>query len=115
MLGTLRGPSSFRLYTLEPGTDANGPAIDPGVYPLDLSWSAKFARNMPHVLDVPGRDDLLIHAGDSGDDAEGCIILGLRQTDDTVLESRDALHGFVVSLTNALAQGRAWLHVEDPA
>lgn len=114
-LGTLTGPDAFRVYTLEPGTDANHPAIPPGVYRLAMGWSPKFNRHVPHVFDVPGRTDIEIHAGNSGDDTQGCIILGLRQTEDTVLESRDAVHGLVVAMAKAEPSGTMWLHVEDPA
>lgn len=113
-LGTLTGPQNFRVYTLEPGIDANHPAIPPGEYPLAMAFSNKFNRNMPHIFGVDGRSGILIHAGNDSGDTEGCILVGLRQTEETVLESRDALHGLVVALAQAAMIGPTWLQVEDP-
>ena len=112
-LGVLTGPQHFKVFTLEPGIDANHPAIPEGSYPLVMGWSPRFQRNVPRVLDVPGRTDIEIHSGNDAGDTAGCILLGLRQTDDTVLESRDAVHGFVVALTAALAAGDVVLDVHD--
>ena len=33
------------------------------------------------LLDVPGRDAILVHAGNTPDDTRGCILLGLRLGD----------------------------------
>lgn len=112
-LGTLEGPAHFKVFTLEPGIDANRPAIPPGSYPLTMAYSPRFGRAVPHVLNVPHRSHILIHPGNRPDDTDGCILLGLQQTDQTVLESRDAVHGFVVALMNALSSGDVFLEVHD--
>lgn len=58
--------------------------IPAGTYPARLSWSPKRRRRLYELAQVPGRDDVQIHAGNyAGDtaqgyrsDVEGCILLG---------------------------------------
>lgn len=48
------------------------------------------------VSNVPGRTAILIHSGNALADTKGCIICGLTQTKDMVLQSKsaiDKLHG----------------------
>ena len=54
--------------------------IPEGVYDLEVYDSAKFGRCL-HVLDVPGRDGVLIHAGNYTRDTHGCILPGSQFTD----------------------------------
>ena len=39
--------------------------------------SPHFKRDLPELLDVPGRDQILIHAGNYVSDSKGCILVGL--------------------------------------
>lgn len=43
------------------------------------------------VLDVPNRTDILIHAGNTVDDTQGCILVGFRRKADRIEQSRAAL------------------------
>jgi hypothetical protein len=52
--------------------------------------SPRFGMNVPHILDVPGRDYILIHPGNFPEDTEGCVLVGKEKTLDTVLQSREA-------------------------
>ena len=38
-------------------------AIPRGRYKIELDWSPKYGRDMPHVLDVPHFDGIRIHTG----------------------------------------------------
>ena len=49
--------------------------IPAGTYPLDLTWSWKFKKNMPEVQDVPERTGIRIHMGTKPEHSEGCILV----------------------------------------
>ena len=56
--------------------------------------SPKFGKNTWHILEVPDRSYILIHAGNTSNDVVGCIALGksLRINADGVSSSRTALN-----------------------
>ena len=115
-LGTIQC-GDWRAFTLEPPATGDHPAIPPGRYEIRLLWSPRFKRTVPTLIDVPGRSHILIHPGNESDDTEGCILLGLQQTDHSVLESRDAVHAFAVKLSTHLEAAddrRAYLIVDQP-
>lgn len=49
--------------------------IPEGTYPLVKRTSGKYHEHF-HVQDVPDRDMILIHAGNTPKDTHGCIIIG---------------------------------------
>jgi hypothetical protein len=65
-------------FTLERAKDdAVHPCIPAGVYRILLQNSPHFGRLMPHLQDIPGRTDILIHWGNYVMDSEGCILVGI--------------------------------------
>jgi len=62
------GPFSFQ--TLE-----NADFIIPeGEYPIDWTWSPKFKKPLPEILDVPDRSGIRIHRGTLPEHSKGCIL-----------------------------------------
>lgn len=55
-------------------------AIPRGRYKVQLSYSQRFKRIMPEVLDVPGFTGIRIHGGNTEEDTEGCPLLGAVRT-----------------------------------
>ncbi len=58
-------------------------AIPYGIYTVQLLWSDKFKRVVPHVLNVPGWDAIEIHIGNQSTESEGCILVGISDQPDT--------------------------------
>lgn len=86
-------------------------AIPRGRYRIVLSWSGRFQRNMPELLNVPGFVGIRIHSGNTAADTEGCIMLGLVEEANVVLQSRDAFARFWPVLTSAATKEDVFITV----
>lgn len=68
--------------------------IPEGQYTCVPYNSPKF-NNVWEITKIPGRDKVLIHAGNTTDDIEGCILVGMEHGNlkgkDAVLRSKEAL------------------------
>ena len=75
-------------------------AIPCGTYPLIIDMSTRFKKLMPHICNVEGFDGIRIHAGNTDQDTDGCILLGWALADegDMILKSRDAVGDFMQEL-----------------
>lgn len=77
--------------------------IPKGKYKVVIHNSPKFGR-VYKVLDVPGRSEILIHAGNTHKDTHGCILLGLMYgtigTETAILSSKAALNNFMVAMSS---------------
>ena len=51
--------------------------IEPGIYPLERTWSPKFKKLMPLISGVPGRDGLRIHRGSKPEHSTGCVLVNM--------------------------------------
>lgn len=51
-------------------------AIPRGIYRVVVSFSNRFKKQLPLVMDVPGFAGIRFHGGNTADDSEGCILLG---------------------------------------
>lgn len=68
----------FSCYTLELPDKNNQnfiSRIPPGKYTVKKRNSKKYKTHF-HILDVPGRDYILIHIGNYNSDIKGCIVVG---------------------------------------
>jgi hypothetical protein len=76
----------FKSNTMEPGNTGEHPCIPVGKYRCTLGISPHFYENhadygfgrgvVYHVLNVPGRDHILIHPANMPSQLQGCIALG---------------------------------------
>jgi len=104
-LGRLLVNGRFGFFTLEPDEDrAAHPAIPLGTYQVVVTPSIRFKRMLPLVIGVPGRNGIRIHPGNVADDTDGCILLGMSQTADSVQSSRAACELFQSAIAPALAR-----------
>lgn len=46
-----------------------------GTYPVKVTWSPKFKRMLPLVLNVPGRSGIRFHRGTKPEHSRGCILV----------------------------------------
>ena len=64
-------------------------AIPTGHYVINITYSPKYKRMMPLMLNVKGFSGIRIHSGNSSKDTEGCLLVGKNKKVGMVLESRD--------------------------
>ncbi len=51
-------------------------AIPEGTYEMVLSYSPRFKKILPEILNVPNFTGIRIHCGNSSADSSGCILVG---------------------------------------
>lgn len=77
-------------------------AIPYGRYELVINRSARFKKEMPLLLNVPGFEGIRIHSGNTDKDTEGCILLGKTRSADFIGNSRLAYFEFFLLVKSAL-------------
>ncbi|MCJ2097490.1 DUF5675 family protein [Methylobacterium sp. E-046] len=92
--GYLAADGTIIAYTLERPWKGNAPlisSIPDGRYEAVLRYDHTDQWRI-ELTGVPGRTNVQIHTGNKPDDSEGCILIGLKLSDDlcSVLESKKA-------------------------
>lgn len=88
-----------RFFTLEEPwrqNQSNSSCIPEGEYKCEEYMSSKFGNTFV-VMNVPGRSGILFHTGNSTEDTEGCILLGMRMDPFSwtkIADSRNAFEFF---------------------
>lgn len=116
--GRLYIDTTFECYTLEdkqrevkgqpvsawkvPGKTA----IPRGTYGVQITFSNRFKRELPLLLNVPGFEGVRIHPGNTAADTEGCILVGDDEGADGFLgQSRQAFDRLFRKIRDAIARG----------
>lgn len=90
--GDLYVDGAWECFTLERlPTDSEHPCIPAGLYPVEPFESPHFGRTVLRLSNVPGREAIEIHAGNTPADTQGCILVGQNRDDHALLHSRRAL------------------------
>lgn len=76
-------------------------AIPSGTYNVILSFSNRFKRLMPEVLNVPGYAGIRIHNGNTPEHTEGCLLVGSSIDRDFVGNSKVTFSHLMAKLTVA--------------
>lgn len=109
--GVLTINGEQQCYTLEDVCRSDGikvpgeTAIPPGLYHVVDTWSPRFQRTLPLVLDVRGFSGVRIHPGNDSGDTEGCILVGTERRADWVANSRAAFDALYARLQAGWASG----------
>jgi hypothetical protein len=78
-------------------------AIPEGTYEMVLSYSPRFKKILPEILNVPNFTGIRIHCGNSSADSSGCVLVGTwdGEKEDWVGNSRIAFDELMALLEEA--------------
>lgn len=80
-------------------------AIPTGTYKVIMSYSQKFKKYLPEILDVKGYAGIRIHSGNVAADSLGCLLLGKNTQKGMVTNSRAYCSTFNSMLNDAISRG----------
>lgn len=112
-IGELLVDGRFECYILEdpvrevPGVPVEqwkvhgNTAIPVGTYSVIVNVSTRFKKLLPLLLNVPGYAGVRIHPGNFPEDTEGCLLPGVVQSYNKVLNSRKAFDPLFNKILNA--------------
>jgi hypothetical protein len=105
-LGKLSINGVYYCYTLEDVVRTSKikgiTAVPEGTYEVTITWSGRFNRPMPLLLDVPNFAGVRIHTGNTALDTEGCIIVGLERGKNAIYKSKAAYGDLFEKLKKAI-------------
>lgn len=107
-IGKLYIGDTYLCDTLEPPVNVNHPRIPNGKYSISYQPSKKFGKNMPFLLNVPGRTGIMIHTGNYPRETQGCILVGRNLTTGSVSKSKitfeniDSIIKAIMNLTGSV-------------
>ena len=118
-VGALYVNDVFKFFTLEdPVRDVkimHETAIPAGEYRVDISFSNRFKRDLPILLNVPGFTGIRIHPGNTAADTSGCILVGMTKGYNVINYSRVAFDTLYEMILTAHMNGEAlWIKVGPP-
>ena len=87
-------------------------AIPYGTYEIKWTYSPRFKKYTPQLMNVPSFEGIRIHAGNTSADTEGCLILGKNNQVGKVLNSRATINKFYPIIKNACSNGKVTIEIK---
>lgn len=117
-IGTLSIDGVYQCFTLEDRIRDEKvygrTAISAGIYSVDVTFSNRFKAYMPLLLKVPNFEGVRIHPGNTAEDTEGCILVGLEREDNRITRSREAYRQIFPKLLKAWErQEKIYILIEE--
>lgn len=114
-IGTLSINGVFECFTLEdrvrPVKIHGATAIPPGIYEIAITFSDRFQKPLPLLLNVPNFSGIRIHPGNTAADTEGCILVGTTERKNFIGNSRVAFKALFAKLEAALKREKVFIEV----
>ena len=77
-------------------------AIPAGTYNIIITYSTRFKKYLPLLLDVPGYEGIRIHPGNTAVDTHGCLLPGINNMVGQVTKSRETTQLLIDKISNSL-------------
>ena len=87
-------------------------AIPYGNYEIKWTYSPRFKKYTPQLMNVPSFEGIRIHAGNTSADTEGCLILGENKQVGKVLNSRATINKFYPIIKEACSKGKVTIEIK---
>lgn len=107
-------------YTLEDVVRAKGAkkiagqtAIAAGRYRVRMTWSNRFKKPMPELMNVPEFEGVRLHGGNTALDTLGCPLLGMHRSRSGIDTCAPACEHVYAAISAAERQGEVWLTIKD--
>lgn len=78
----------FRGNDLKKNKVSGETCIPEGNYKIKMSYSPKYQKSLPQLLNVPYFEGVRIHSGNTAEHSEGCLLPGMNREVGKVLESK---------------------------
>ena len=116
VIGELYVNNKFECYTCEDIERAvkiaGVTAIPRGIYEVVITFSDRFKRPLPLLVNVPNYAGIRIHPGNTAADTEGCILPGKERTTNSVLQSVDAFSALFAKLELAAKSEKIFIEIK---
>lgn len=114
-IGLLTVDGRTECFTLEDKVRAvkvkGRTAIPTGIYELVVTFSDRFQRPLPLLLNVPNFRGIRIHPGNTAADTEGCILVGTTRSSNRLGGSRVAFKALFDKIRAALEREKVFVEV----
>lgn len=87
-------------------------AIPYGTYEIKWTYSPRFKKYTPQLMNVPSFEGIRVHAGNTSADTEGCLILGENKQVGKVLNSRATINKFYPIIKKACSNGKVTIEIK---
>ena len=87
-------------------------AIPYGTYEIKWTYSPRFKKYTPQLMNVPSFEGIRIHSGNTSSDTEGCLILGENKQVGKVLNSRATINKFYPIIKKACSKGNVTIEIK---
>lgn len=87
-------------------------AIPYGTYEIKWTYSPRFKKYTPQLMNVPSFEGIRIHSGNSSGHTEGCLLLGENKKVGMVLNSRATIAKFYPIIKDACAKGEVTIEIK---
>ena len=87
-------------------------AIPYGTYEIKWTYSPRFKKYTPQLMNVPSFEGIRIHAGSTPADTAGCLLLGENKKVGMVLNSRAIINKFYPIIKKACSKGKVTIEIK---
>ncbi len=90
-------------------------AIPYGRYPVMVTWSNRFKRQLTGVFNVPDFDGIRIHNGTNDKSSSGCVIVSYKDNDKahTLINDKAAMNDLCNLVEEKQKTEKVWLTITD--
>lgn len=87
-------------------------AIPYGTYEIKWTYSPRFKKYTPQLMNVPSFEGIRIHAGSTPADTAGCLLLGENKKVGMVLNSRATINKFYPMIKEACSKEKVTIEIK---
>jgi hypothetical protein len=86
-------------------------AIPTGRYEIAVTFSERFKKPLPLLLNVTGYEGVRIHPGNTEENTSGCLLPGTTHTNNMVKGSMVAFNALFVKIKKATKEGKVFITI----